>query len=328
MMDARRPVLVPWSDAPRVERMCCRLLVAIGVLLASHSVAAPPLQPTLRERLAGLRVVAHRGGWGHHDPNTIARFEKTREAGVDAIETDLRVSADGVPFLFHDRTLGHTTDCQGPIDALPAAAIERCHLKGLDQPPDTFEAALRWSAGRMVLNAEFKTPASIAPAIELVRRYDAYEWVIFQVANAPLYYRIARSLDPRVALCAAPRGPDADAQITALLALHDERLVVIELHPELLTRENLERIQSAGKLTSINAWYLGRERTFALGIWPFERIAACTQVFASGVTIAVTKVPDDCLRQRDRFADGAAGSSVAGSSAVRGGTATNAGEPR
>ncbi len=328
MMDARRPLLAPRSGAPRGERIGCRLLIAIGVLLASHSVAAPPLQPTLRERLAGLRVVAHRGGWGFHDSNTIARFEKAREAGVDGIETDVRVSADGVPFLFHDRTLGHTTECQGPIDALPAEAIERCHLKGLGQPPDTFEGALRWSAGRVVLNAEFKTLASIAPAIELVRKYDAYEWVIFQVGNDLARYRIARSQDPRVALLAAPRGPDADAQIAALLALHDERLIVIELHPELLTRENLERIRSAGKLASINAWYLGNERTFALGIWPFARVAACTQVFASGVTIAVTNVPEDCLRQRDRFADDAAGSSVAGSSAVRDGGATNAGELR
>jgi glycerophosphoryl diester phosphodiesterase len=322
------PLLALCNGAPRVARMLCGLLIAIGVLGGAHSVAAPPLQPTLRERLAGLRVVAHRGGRGFYDSNTIARFEKTRQQGVDAIETDLRLSADGVPFLFHNRTLGHTTNCQGPIDALPAAAIERCQLKGLGQSPDTFEEALRWSAGRVVLNVEFKTLASIAPAIELVRKYDAYEWVIFQVQSRSAAYQIARSQDPRVALLAAPRGPNADAQLADLLALHDEQLVVIELHPELLTRENLERIRSAGKLASINAWYLGRERTSALGIWPFVRVAACTQAFASGVTIAVTNVPEDCLRQRDRFASDAARASVAGSSAVRGGTATSAGELR
>lgn len=42
--------------------------------------------------------------------NTAAAFATALEADVDGIETDVRLSADGVPFLLHDETLGRTTD--------------------------------------------------------------------------------------------------------------------------------------------------------------------------------------------------------------------------
>ena len=54
---------------------------------------------------------AHRGLWGGHTPeNSLAAFEAARAAGV-GVELDVRLTADGVPVVFHDagleRMCGH-----------------------------------------------------------------------------------------------------------------------------------------------------------------------------------------------------------------------------
>lgn len=55
-------------------------------------------------------VIAHRGASHDAPENTLAAFRLAWEQGADAIETDLRLSADGMPVCIHDadgrRTLG------------------------------------------------------------------------------------------------------------------------------------------------------------------------------------------------------------------------------
>ncbi|PFG19168.1 glycerophosphodiester phosphodiesterase [Serinibacter salmoneus] len=55
-------------------------------------------------------VIAHRGAPAAHPENTAAAFGAAARAGADAIETDVQLSADGVPFLLHDDTPDRTTD--------------------------------------------------------------------------------------------------------------------------------------------------------------------------------------------------------------------------
>ena len=50
--------------------------------------------------------IGHRGAAGHAPENTLAALQKGIELGVDFVEFDVRRSADGTLFLFHDRTLG------------------------------------------------------------------------------------------------------------------------------------------------------------------------------------------------------------------------------
>ena len=174
--------------------------LVIAVACGCLGIAARADDLNLRERLTGLRIAAHRGGYEFADSNTIERFEIALRDGADVVETDLQVSSDGVPFLFHDATLERVTNCRGMFWSLPASAIERCRLKGLTHGPERFESALRWARGRIVIDAEFKTAAVIRPAIALVQQYGAYEWVYFQVRNGWTLYREARAFDPYVAL--------------------------------------------------------------------------------------------------------------------------------
>src|SRR3979490_1538948 len=50
-------------------------------------------------------VVGHRGASGLAPENTLGAFELALSQGADALELDVRVSADGVPVVVHDATL-------------------------------------------------------------------------------------------------------------------------------------------------------------------------------------------------------------------------------
>jgi len=264
----------------------------------------PPLhagadERPLRERLRGFLVAAHRGGHPFPDSNTVERFEVARLEGADIVETDLQVSRDGVPFLFHDASLDPQTVCKGPVAAHTASEIERCNLVGLAHGPERFEAALQWSQGRVVIDAELKSAEVVRPAVELVERYGAWEWVYFQVRNGWERYTEVRVLDDRIAVEAGPRGRNGERQLDRLLAMNDPRVAIIQLHPDMLTDANLAKIHASGKLASIDAWYVARERE--LPLWPFPP-SACAQVFRRGIDIAVTDVPRACAEQRDALA--------------------------
>ncbi|XP_067322573.1 glycerophosphodiester phosphodiesterase domain-containing protein 5-like isoform X1 [Anolis sagrei] len=60
------------------------------------------------------KFIAHRGTPQMAPENTEMSFRKSLEFGVVGLETDVRISYDGVPFLMHDRTLKRTTN----IDAM------------------------------------------------------------------------------------------------------------------------------------------------------------------------------------------------------------------
>jgi glycerophosphoryl diester phosphodiesterase len=250
----------------------------------------PTAALSLRERLTGFRVGAHRGGMSFPDQNTLHRFDHARREGVDIIETDLRVSRDGEVFLFHDRRMDDLTTCTGFLSAKTASEIRGCRLKGSGLALSTFRELLSWSAGRVVINAELKNVETVAPAIRLVREFNAYHWVYFQADGK---YDLARALDYRVVLSVSPEGQDAQRLLDRYLALGDPNLLVIELHSAIRTPRNVRVIHAAGKLASEDSWHLGRER-----FWWGTRRASCDKVFRLGIDIAITDVPGQCVAQR------------------------------
>ncbi|KAG7255383.1 hypothetical protein CRUP_012297 [Coryphaenoides rupestris] len=55
-------------------------------------------------------LIGHKGAPMLAPENTVLSFEKAVEVGGAGLETDVRISYDGVPFLMHDSTLRRTTD--------------------------------------------------------------------------------------------------------------------------------------------------------------------------------------------------------------------------
>ncbi len=119
-----------------------RLLLKVGaVLLASlvtaHLVLAALVKPVPQHPFwattTGPRVIAHRGGRGLWPENTLHAFRKAADLGVDALEMDIRQTADGVLVVLHDETVDRTTDGSGPVAALTLSSLRE------------LDAGYRWS---------------------------------------------------------------------------------------------------------------------------------------------------------------------------------------
>ena len=64
---------------------------------------------------AARPVIGHRGAAAYAPENTLASFRHALEIGAEALEFDVRLSADGVAVVIHDPTLDRTTDQTGPV---------------------------------------------------------------------------------------------------------------------------------------------------------------------------------------------------------------------
>jgi glycerophosphoryl diester phosphodiesterase len=63
----------------------------------------------------GPYLFAHRGGALLAPENTLAAFDLARELGADAIELDVRLTADGAVLVFHDETTERVTGRSGRV---------------------------------------------------------------------------------------------------------------------------------------------------------------------------------------------------------------------
>ena len=69
--------------------------------------------------------IAHRGAGRLAPENTLAAFRLGAAHGYRAFECDVKLSADGVPFLLHDATLERTTSGRGVAGELDWSALSR-----------------------------------------------------------------------------------------------------------------------------------------------------------------------------------------------------------
>jgi glycerophosphoryl diester phosphodiesterase len=76
---------------------------------------------------AGPEVVAHRGSSAEKPEHTLSAYLRAIEQGADALECDVRLTADGHLVCVHDRKVDRTSNGRGVVSTL-----ELAHLEGLD----------------------------------------------------------------------------------------------------------------------------------------------------------------------------------------------------
>lgn len=62
-----------------------------------------------------MLLVAHRGASAEAPENTLPAFKLAEELGVDAVEMDVHMTADGHLVVIHDDVLDRTTDGRGYV---------------------------------------------------------------------------------------------------------------------------------------------------------------------------------------------------------------------
>ncbi|MDC6166665.1 glycerophosphodiester phosphodiesterase [Paucibacter sp. XJ19-41] len=115
--------------------------------------------------------IAHRGAGKLAPENTLAAFREGARHGYRAFECDVKLSADGIPFLLHDATLNRTTPERGVAGERGWAELARIdagawHSRAYaGEPIPSLDALARYViANRFALNIEIKP----TPGQELV----------------------------------------------------------------------------------------------------------------------------------------------------------------
>ncbi|MEU0388021.1 glycerophosphodiester phosphodiesterase [Streptomyces chartreusis] len=92
-----------------------------------------------------IQVVAHRGASEDAPEHTLAAYTKAIEDGADALECDVRLTADGHLVCVHDRRINRTSNGRGAVSALELADLAALDFgswkageayKGRDEDPD------------------------------------------------------------------------------------------------------------------------------------------------------------------------------------------------
>lgn len=112
--------------------------------------------------------IAHRGAGKLAPENTLAAFRVGAAHGYRAFECDVKLSADGVPFLLHDVTLERTTTARGRAADRSWSELSRLdaggwHSRGFaGEPLASLEAVAHYvQRNGFALNIEIKpTPGS------------------------------------------------------------------------------------------------------------------------------------------------------------------------
>ncbi len=235
-------------------------------------------------------VVAHRGASATFAENTLESFAAAIDSGAQAVELDVRLSADGVAVVMHDPDVSRCTDGAGLVHELTVA-----ELKQLDASRGTGERAavptlrevLDLCSGRIGVDLEIKNipgePAFDSPreaAVEATLRdidASAFSGPVLVSSFNWLSIERCRELAPDVPtgfLTIAAMDPAA-AMVYAQGAGHGWILPHVEAllpaGPELV-----ERVHGAGML---------------VGTWVVDAPDTMARLFAMGVDAVATNDP-------------------------------------
>ena len=156
--------------------------------------------------------IAHRGAGRLAPENTLAAFRLGAEHGWRMFECDVKLSADGVPFLLHDTALDRTTSGHGTAGEQGWSALARLDAGGwhsrryAGEPLPTLENLARWClANGHQLDIEIKpTPGLEERTGRVVAELAAHLW---QGATTPPLLTSFRPESLWGALQAAPQLP-------------------------------------------------------------------------------------------------------------------------
>ncbi|MBI5275518.1 MAG: glycerophosphodiester phosphodiesterase [Burkholderiales bacterium] len=160
------------------------------------------------------RWVAHRGAGKLAPENTLAAFRVGAQHGYRMFECDVKLSADGVPFLLHDATLERTSSGHGTAADLPWGELAKLdagswHSRAyVGEPLPTLEGIARYCVSNgFFLNIEIKpTPGDEAETGKVVAEHAQRLWALQPVPPLLTSFRPESLHAAMLAAPALPRG--------------------------------------------------------------------------------------------------------------------------
>lgn len=237
-------------------------------------------------------LIAHRGGGCWAPENTLSGMQAAVDYGFGAVEFDVKLSRDGVPFLLHDDDLERTTNGVGLAKAQSWAELARLDAGrwfaesfALERLPCLDEVIAFCLSHQVQMNIELKPSVGDERQTgRAVAKKVGAHWHTPARRGLPLPILSSFSLEALSAAQEAapevPRGLLIEAwSDDVLTVLQDLGCVSLHASAELWTRARVSLVREAG---------------FKALAWTVNDVAQAQQLLAWGVHAVVT----DALDQR------------------------------
>jgi glycerophosphoryl diester phosphodiesterase len=199
--------------------------------------------------------IAHRGAGKLAPENTLAAFRVGASHGYSMFECDVKLSADGVPFLLHDATLERTTNGRGDAGSRPWAELSRLdagswHSRTFaGEPMASFEAIATYClANDHALDIEIKpSPGRERETGEAVAREAARRWAGRSLPPLLTSFEVPALEGARAAAPELPRGLLIDRLFDGWFACAQQLgAVAVVANYRLCDAAMIERLHAAG----------------------------------------------------------------------------------
>ena len=141
--------------------------------------------------------VAHRGGAGDGLENSLSCIERSIRMGVDAVEVDARLTADGHVVVCHDATVNATTNGRGRVAKLTLQQVQALRMVdsngvATNESIPTLKQVLRLVGGRCGVLVDVKEGGRgmEEKLIEDIAACGADDWVAVQAFSDDVLSRL------------------------------------------------------------------------------------------------------------------------------------------
>jgi glycerophosphoryl diester phosphodiesterase len=217
-----------------------------------------------------MLLLAHRGFHADVPENTMAAFEAAVRSGVDGIETDVRLSADGKLVIMHDRV----TPQKRAVSEITHAELESDVGHAVPLLAEILDAF-----SDLLWNIEIKTRAAWPAASRVLADFQARRRLFVTSFRHDVIELCAAELNTDCGLLIADRPLNIAAVMAACAATPHIRSVVWDYN--IMDREVLRAVSSAG-------W-----KNYAYGAVTSREHEDCLQ---SGLAGLITDYPLQILR--------------------------------
>ncbi|MDQ1035868.1 glycerophosphoryl diester phosphodiesterase [Streptomyces sp. V3I8] len=190
-----------------------------------------------------VTAVAHRGDPYRVRENTIDSLRSALRQGADAVETDVRLTRDGVPVLLHDDTLKRLWEHDRPLRSLSCDEVRGLTAGGI---PTLEEALKATDEGRLMIDLPGPVDArAVRRVVGVVRDLGAEERVYYCAAADTML--AVRAADPaaEIALTWTSLAPPRPVLLDAV------RPRWLNYRFTLVDRELVAKVHRDGHLVSV-----------------------------------------------------------------------------
>lgn len=132
--------------------------------------------PGTRPRIFAHRGLTFQGNKTIADENTLEAFELALAAGADYLESDIQVTKDHVPVLFHDGDLTRLVGKRTKVSNLTLSQVTQIELPHSGKIPTLEEALIAFPEAKF--NLDLKTPLAESVGVQTILKLKAQNRVL------------------------------------------------------------------------------------------------------------------------------------------------------